>query len=918
MRSVAVTIAAVLVVLLPRLSSAIPCSPPASSAGLSAVEQSQFTGQVAVINAPSPTPAFTGTIDWGDGSSSAVSSVTGNECGGYLVHGTHTYAAGGSYPLTISLTDQNNAATQSASGIAIVDDNDGYSPSPSPPTFSAREAVLFSGTVATLLDTNQSTPASSLVTTIDWGDGSSSPGSASGSNGLFTVSGSHNYQGPALGWISDTTSVPAMVSVGELLSGAAVSPPPAGLALWLKADSGVTTDGSNNVTSWADSSGNSNNATPPAVDPSSPPTAPLLVASALNGKPVVRFNGSSNYLETANNMPGGARPYAIFVVANPTGTGSRGFIGWGSFGSQSEVVAFRQDSLSALDIYWWANDLYATTIITGQALFETTFDGSTRQILRNGLVVGSSPSSGKNTTATPAGIGVTDLNLSELMQGDIAEILVYDAALSPTTQRAVEAYLQEKYSLPADHAEIPINGTVASEFHVTQFLTGFPEHAPVGLVATFTDSVTSHTAADLQAFVFFCEGRDEAPIITGGSGSFSVWSSYSTPLSAGQSDCVDEIDIELVNASWGDYDGSDRLPIVDAPLSGTSRSFQAAPTVQWSGEVASFFDPDTRSTAGGFTSASIDWGDGTTPDAGTIIYSGVTGFYSVVGKHTYAAASATPLVVTVKVTDGGGATVTILSSAIVIDSIINVIGTDNLVGVSVSSSILAASFSVKDLTSAAGDFTATIDWGDGSTASSGQIVGARGVFDVDGTHTYASSGSFTTVITVVDTRAAGGTGTGSGKSTVNDSLIAFAVPSSIEETVGVQFSLGGMLTDQQAGAVASKYQITVKWGDGSTDSTANVTAQSGGGFLVSANHTYAAVGMDTIGITIADSAGGTLANFSITANVVAAPSADGGSTTSGHSSSGGCSASGAGSTSSGALGLFALLLLVAFSRRRWA
>jgi hypothetical protein len=66
-------------------------------------------------------------------------------------------------------------------------------------------------------------------------------------------------------------------------------------------------------------------------------------------------------------------------------------------------------------------------------------------------------------------------------------------------------------------------------------------------------------------------------------------------------------------------------------------NFGATATVQVSGvKVASFIDYDTTKTAASFT-ATINWGDGTTPDAGTVAANGSGGF-DVTGTHTYAAA----------------------------------------------------------------------------------------------------------------------------------------------------------------------------------------------------------------------------------------------------------------------------------------
>ena len=64
----------------------------------------------------------------------------------------------------------------------------------------------------------------------------------------------------------------------------------ANLSLWLKADAGVTVNGSNEVTTWADQSGNSRNAVNSGV------TLPTLLPGAINGRPALRF--TDDRLET--------------------------------------------------------------------------------------------------------------------------------------------------------------------------------------------------------------------------------------------------------------------------------------------------------------------------------------------------------------------------------------------------------------------------------------------------------------------------------------------------------------------------------------------------------------------------------------------------------------------------------------------
>lgn len=61
-----------------------------------------------------------------------------------------------------------------------------------------------------------------------------------------------------------------------------------------------------------------------------------------------------------------------------------------------------------------------------------------------------------------------------------------------------------------------------------------------------------------------------------------------------------------------------------------------------------------------------------------------------------------------------------------------------------------ASFSDPDSSDSAGDFTATIDWGD-SSSSSGSISGGAGNFNVAGDHTYNRAGSYTITVTITRT-----------------------------------------------------------------------------------------------------------------------------------------------------------------------
>jgi len=90
-------------------------------------------------------------------------------------------------------------------------------------------------------------------------------------------------------------------------------------------------------------------------------------------------------------------------------------------------------------------------------------------------------------------------------------------------------------------------------------------------------------------------------------------------------------------------------------------------------------------------------------------------------------------------------------------------------GVALPAATVVGTFTDANLTAPIGDFTATIDWGDGSPNSIGTITQPGGVgtaFDVTGGHIYATMGTYTTTIVVKD--VGGSTVTLTGSATVTD------------------------------------------------------------------------------------------------------------------------------------------------------
>ena len=154
--------------------------------------------------------------------------------GGYVPHPAFDYA------YSWGTQDGDTALSNDPALQAVFSaQNAGAGGSPTPPdvltskaaTINAIAGQSFSGAVATFADSNTSILASGLTATINWGDGTTATaGVVSGTNGSFTVAGSHTYAAPRTDTVAVTLtekSPGTATATADSTARVAAQPPPA-------------------------------------------------------------------------------------------------------------------------------------------------------------------------------------------------------------------------------------------------------------------------------------------------------------------------------------------------------------------------------------------------------------------------------------------------------------------------------------------------------------------------------------------------------------------------------------------------------------------------------------------------------------------------------------------------------------------
>lgn len=216
----------------------------------------------------------------------------------------------------------------------------------------------------------------------------------------------------------------------------------ANIKFWLQAERlGLSNGGS--VSQWTDTVGSV------VLKQSTVANQPTYQTGVINSLPVVRFDGTNDILTTLGYpsiIPSNGQISVVVVAKTGTGGANHRFCGWTSNGWTAGVQGTIQSYFTTIgvkDYNTGTNDWnpqasfhVATYIFNSNFSVDFYMDGT---LLSN-------KTGTTNATASTSTFNVGG-RAAEFWNGDIAELLVFNTAISTTDRHLVERYLGTKYNL---------------------------------------------------------------------------------------------------------------------------------------------------------------------------------------------------------------------------------------------------------------------------------------------------------------------------------------------------------------------------------------------------------------------------------------------------------------------------------------
>jgi hypothetical protein len=217
------------------------------------------------------------------------------------------------------------------------------------------------------------------------------------------------------------------------------------LEFWVKAGTGAS------GSLWQDQSGNGNNATQAtAAD------QPVVTANQINFNPAQVFNGTSDFMNIAGSLGlGGTGNFEIYCVVQQSGSGGQVFLGSQTAAANDIQLATFTGSPTQVNYWGTGTVLIGTTNLAAGTAYISGYEKAGTGANQSTIYIdGNVDNTGTISQSMGAGnrvIGSSSIGggtQSFFTSGDIAEIVVYNAALSAANRSMLQSYLSFKYGFP--------------------------------------------------------------------------------------------------------------------------------------------------------------------------------------------------------------------------------------------------------------------------------------------------------------------------------------------------------------------------------------------------------------------------------------------------------------------------------------
>lgn len=377
-------------------------------------------------------------------------------------------------------------------------------------------------------------------------------------------------------------------------------------------------------------------------------------------------------------------------------------------------------------------------------------------------------------------------------------------------------------------------------------------NAPIAQILTNNET---NTPGDFAATIDWGDGSRSSGQINGAGGVFTISGSHTYA-----EDGAYTVQAVVDDPNGGVVTIAGAATIAEAPLSAAGVAVSGQEQTPLTGAVATFTHGGGAEPASDFT-ATVAWGDGTT-STGTV--NEANGTYTVNGSHNYVEDGAYAVTATINDASGRGS-VTANTTASIAEAPLSATGAA-VTGQAFSPlNATVATFSHGNGVEPAGDFSATVHWGDGSS-SPGEVSLSGGTYQVGGSHVYTATGMFGVNVLIDDTSS--GSTTAQSTATITAAPVGSTAVAVVAEEAATFTGPVTTFTQDGGSAPASNFSASIDWGDGAS-STGTVTA-AGGGYVVSGSHLYVEDGSYPIAVVV-DNLDGSPTTIDTTATILEAP-----------------------------------------------